>query len=138
MADKIIRVRIDVTKIIKEWLFSGEKGVYLDATIFFNEVKDEYKNNGMIVQSVPKVIWEAEKQKPKNEKTQGPILGNISVFVAETDDQARKESSPDYVPGFDKPAAPPPIAGQGGYVAGAGKVENPAANVTAPAKNLPF
>lgn len=80
MADKIIHLRIDVSKINKQWLFKGEKGTYLDATLFYNEEQDQFESNGMIVQSVPRVVYEKEKDKPKNEKTKGEILGNAKVF----------------------------------------------------------
>lgn len=74
MADKIINVRIDVTKLKKEWFFKGEKGTYADVAIFYNEEQDQYGNNGMVVQSVPK----EEREKDKNAK--GPILGNCRVW----------------------------------------------------------
>lgn len=45
-------LKIDVTKINKELLFKGAKGVYLDAVMF--EGKDQYGNDGWINQSVPK------------------------------------------------------------------------------------
>jgi hypothetical protein len=81
MADKIINVRIDVTKLIKDWFFKGEKGTYLDATIFYNEKQDDFGSNGMIVQSVPKTVFEKEKDLPKNQQTRGPILGNCKDWA---------------------------------------------------------
>ena len=85
MADKILNLRIDVTKINKAWLFKSEKtgSVYMDATVFYNEEQDTYGQNGMIVQSVPKSIFDAEKNKPKSEKTQGEILGNCKDFATQ-------------------------------------------------------
>lgn len=71
---KIINVKINVDEIEKAWLFQGEKGRYLNCTILFSDEKDTFGNNGMIVQQVPKEIYK------KNNKTQGPILGNCSVF----------------------------------------------------------
>jgi hypothetical protein len=75
MADKIIKLKIDVTKIKKEWLFKGEKGLYADLTLLYNEEKDQYENNGVIVQDVPKKIYEADKG------AKGPILGNGKVLI---------------------------------------------------------
>lgn len=75
--DKIINVKIDVSKIVKDWLFKGEKGNYLDATILYNDEKDGYENNGMIVQSVPKKVREE-----KGKEFRGPILGNVSTFIS--------------------------------------------------------
>lgn len=83
MADKIIKVSIDVKKIKKEWLHEGEKGTYLNATLLFNEEQDQYGNNGMIVQDVPKKIYEAEKKLTADKKSKGPILGNGKVWASE-------------------------------------------------------
>jgi len=76
MADKIIKMKIDVSKIDKSRLFKGEKGVYLDCTLLYNETADQYGNNGMIVQDVPKAEYE------KDKTLKGAILGNGKVFGA--------------------------------------------------------
>lgn len=81
MADKIINIRLDVSKIVKDWLFKGEKGTYLDATVFYNEKQDDYGSNGMIVQGVPKTLYDKEKDLPKNQQTRGPILGNCKDWA---------------------------------------------------------
>ena len=82
MADKIIKVRIDVTKLNKEYFFKGEKGVYADVTILFNEKKDQYDCNGMVVQDVPKPVRDA------NPDIKGNILGNCRVFGKEINKEA--------------------------------------------------
>lgn len=70
MAKFGVRLKIDVTKILKQHLFEGAKGKYLDATVFLNvDEKDQYDNNGMITQS-----WKDQ------DKGEGPILGNAQVF----------------------------------------------------------
>lgn len=74
MADKVIKVRIDVTKLKKEWFYKGEKGIYADVTILYNEQQDQYGANGMVVQDVPKDIYTADKT------IKGPILGNCKVW----------------------------------------------------------
>lgn len=76
MADKIIHISIDVTKIKKEWLLKGAKGTYANLTLLYNEEQDQYGNNGMIVQSAPKEIYEKDKTQ------KGPILGNCKEFKA--------------------------------------------------------
>ena len=75
MADKILKCKIDVTKINKDYLFTGEKGVYLNFTVLYNEGKDNYENNGMIVQDVPKEIYKSDKT------IKGEILGNVREFA---------------------------------------------------------
>lgn len=70
MADKIIKLRVNVAALIKEWFFKGEKGTYADMTILYNEKQDSYGLNGMIVQEVPKAEYE------KDKSLKGPILGN--------------------------------------------------------------
>lgn len=89
MSKKTISARINVSEINKEWMYKGEKGIYLDVMMYVNDERDQYDNNGMIVQAVPKEIREREKDMPKEKRTSGAILGNCKVFEA-----ANKESSP--------------------------------------------
>lgn len=75
MAKKIgVSVRIDVTKILKERLYVGKKGTYLDLTTFIDpDDPDQHGNHGFITQSVS-----------QDEREQGvrlPILGNSKVFM---------------------------------------------------------
>ena len=68
-----ISLKIDVSKIDKNRLFKGEKGVYLDATAFVDlDELDQYGNSGMITQDVSK--------EEKESGTKGPILGNSKLF----------------------------------------------------------
>lgn len=75
MADKIIKLKIDVKKLNKQWLFKGEKGTYADITLLYNEEEDSFGQCGMVVQDVPKVIRE------KDSSIKGPILGNAKEFA---------------------------------------------------------
>ena len=84
MADKFIKLKINVREINKEWLFVGEKGTYANLTLMFNEEEDGYGNNGMIVQDVPKTIYEKEKSLPKEKRTKGTILGNAKVWGSDS------------------------------------------------------
>jgi hypothetical protein len=73
MAKIGLRLKIDVSKIEKARLFKGEKGTYLDATVFVNiDELDQYGNSGMITQDVKMV--------EKQSGVQGAILGNCKVF----------------------------------------------------------
>ena len=54
-------------------MFKGQKGKYLDATIFVDlDQKDQYGNNGMITQDVSK--------DEKAQGVKGNILGNGTIF----------------------------------------------------------
>lgn len=63
------RLKIDVTKIDKAYLFKGKSGTYLDATLMDNrEGPDQYGNDGFIVQDVGK--------ENREKGIKGPIIGN--------------------------------------------------------------
>jgi len=63
------RLKIDVTKIEKAYLFKGKSGTYLDATLMDNrEGPDQYENDGFIVQDVGK--------ENREKGIKGPIIGN--------------------------------------------------------------
>ena len=71
-----VRLKVDVTKIDKALLFKGQKGVYLDATLWLSpEQESQYGDHGMITQDVSKEAREAGEK--------GPILGNAKVFFTE-------------------------------------------------------
>ncbi|MSR12887.1 MAG: hypothetical protein EXR84_14070 [Gammaproteobacteria bacterium] len=87
MSKVAVTLKIDVTKINKEKLFKGQKGTYLDATIFLDLGEaDQYGNHGMITQSVSKedkdagvrgeilgngkIVWREEQQSPRNSQDQ--------------------------------------------------------------------
>jgi len=65
----MISIRITREKVAKEHCYQGNKGTYLDMVLFDNkDGKDQYGNDGFVVQSVSK---EARQQGVK-----GPIIGN--------------------------------------------------------------
>lgn len=83
MATVGISGKVDVTKILKEHLFQGSKGKYLDITMFVNlDEQGEYGDNGMITQS-----WKDQ------QKGEGPILGNVKVFWRDDGQQAQQGQS---------------------------------------------
>jgi len=72
-----VSLNLDVTKIDKARLVAGNKGKYLDATVFIEiDIKDQYGNSGMITQNVSK--------DEKNNGVKGNILGNCKVFWSDT------------------------------------------------------
>lgn len=90
MAKVGVQINIDVTKIEKERLFKGEKGTYLDATVFIDlDQQDEYGRNGMITQDVSK--------EERTNGVQGPILGNAKVFWKgnQNQQQSQQQTDPD-------------------------------------------
>lgn len=65
----MISAKLDVSKILKEHLFKGEKGTYLDITLIENrDGPDQYGNDYFVVQDLGKQARESGKR--------GPILGN--------------------------------------------------------------
>ena len=89
---KTIALKIDVSKIDKNRLFKGEKGTYLDAVLFYDSDKDQYDNNGMIVQSVSK--------EERESGTRGAILGNAKEMGQPDNrtsepDKSYQEENPD-------------------------------------------
>lgn len=87
MSDLQINLKINVDEIVSAWIFKGEKGRYLNMTLFYNKDKDTYGNNGMIVQQVPSEIYKAELK--KGTKMKSPILGNASVFERKVDEETK-------------------------------------------------
>lgn len=73
MAKVGVSLKIDVSRIDKNKLFKGAKGVYLDAQVFIDiDELDQYGNSGMITQAVTK--------EEKAQGVKGNILGNAKVF----------------------------------------------------------
>jgi len=68
-----VSLKINVSQIDKARLFLGQKGAYLDATVFIDiDQLDQYGNSGMITQDVSK--------EEKQQNVKGNILGNCKVF----------------------------------------------------------
>jgi hypothetical protein len=62
--------KINLSKVDKNRLFKGEKGIYLDLVIFTNPEADQYGQHGMIVQSVSK--------EERQQGIKGEIIGNVA------------------------------------------------------------
>lgn len=88
----MIKLKIDVTRIDKRHLFKGTKGTYLDLALKDNkDGKDQYGNDGFIVQEISKEAREAGEK--------GPIIGNwrhieFANKNAEKPAQRRQEAAP--------------------------------------------
>jgi hypothetical protein len=92
---KILKCKIDLTKIDKSKLFKSEKtgAIYADVTILMKDEADQYGNHGMIVQDIGKEAREAGQQ--------GAILGNAKWL------ESKNEPPKPYVPDDDDDQALP-------------------------------
>jgi hypothetical protein len=82
-----VTLKIDVTKIDKDRLFVGQKGKYLDATVFIDTADlDQYGNSGMITQDVSK--------DERAQGVKGNILGNCKVFWSENGQAPQQGQQP--------------------------------------------
>ena len=54
MSGKLINAKINLDKIKDDLLFVGEKGTYLDLSIWLNDEKDQYGNDCSIQQTTKK------------------------------------------------------------------------------------
>tara|TARA_R100000951_G_scaffold64197_1_gene54271 strand:+ start:682 stop:1011 length:330 start_codon:yes stop_codon:yes gene_type:complete len=82
-----VSLKIDVTKIDKERLFVGQKGKYLDATVFIDlDSYDQFGNSGMVTQDVSK--------EERDQGAQGAILGNCKLFWRGDNGQAKTPQPP--------------------------------------------
>ena len=80
-----VSLKIDVSKIEKGRLFKGQKGTYLDATVFIDlDQLDQYGNSGMVTQDVTK--------EEKDQGVKGPILGNCKVFWSDSRAQPQQQA----------------------------------------------
>lgn len=97
-----VAIKIDVSKIDKNRLFKGQKGTYLDATVFIDvDQLDQYGNSGMITQDVSK--------QEKDNGVKGNILGNCKVFWNEQGQTPQQQAQG----GFQQQQAPQQKQGYG-------------------------
>jgi len=92
-----VSLKIDVSKIDKARLFIGQKGKYLDATVFIDiDQLDQYGNSGMITQDVSK--------DEKQQGVKGNILGNCKLFWNEADQAPQPQQQQAQQGGFQQQA----------------------------------
>lgn len=88
--------KIDCTKIDKTFLFKGKAGTYLDIALIPNKNgRDQYGNDGMIVQSVSK--------QARQDGKRGPILGNYVEMEDKRTEEPKKSVPLDIAPDDDIP-----------------------------------
>lgn len=80
-----LSLNVDVTKLNKEWFFSGKNGAkYAEIVVIENRNgEDRYGNTHMVVQGVPKQL--------RQQGVQGPILGNGKIFGQQQRPQQRQQ-----------------------------------------------
>jgi len=107
-----LSLKINVSQIDKARLFTGQKGKYLDCTIFVDmDQLDQYGNSGMITQDVSK--------EEKQQGVKGNILGNGKVFWVENGQAPQAQNQGGFVQQQAPPQqqAPQQLAPQGQFAA---------------------
>jgi hypothetical protein len=109
MAKIALALKINLSQIDMARAFQGQKGQYLDATIFVDmDELDQYGNSGMITQDVSK--------EEKGQGVKGNILGNGKVFWVENGQAPQKAGEQQAQGGgFKQQGAQAPQHQQGGY-----------------------
>ena len=80
---KLAAVKIDVSKINKERLYEGKKGVYMDLMVQIDDEEDKYGNNVK--------AWEGQSKEEREAKKDRNFLGNGKVVF----ESAKKEEESD-------------------------------------------
>lgn len=65
-----IRAKVNVLKIVKDWMFKGKAGTYLDLTLLENKdgQQSQYGDDGIVIQDAPKAV--------RDQGCKGQIVGN--------------------------------------------------------------
>ena len=89
MAKIALALKINVSAMDQNRLFNGQKGQYLDATVFVDlDQLDQYGNSGMITQDVTK--------EEKANGVKGNILGNAKIFWTDTGNMPMQQQQGNY------------------------------------------
>lgn len=86
----MITLKIDVSKILKEHLFQGKTGKYLDLCVFESKAIGQYGDTHYVVQGVSKEVREA--MKATGERM--PIIGNGKEFGSSPPSSAISKPKP--------------------------------------------
>lgn len=82
-----IKLKLDVKKILKDHLFKGDKGTYLDLVVWPNkDGKDQYGNTHYVVQELSRAARDAGER--------GPIIGNLTLPENEEPTPAPRQQRP--------------------------------------------
>lgn len=82
-----IKLKLDVKKILKDHLFKGNKGTYLDLVVWPNkDGPDKYGNTHYVVQELSRAARDAGER--------GPIIGNLTLPESEEPTPAPRQQRP--------------------------------------------
>lgn len=82
-----IKLKLDVKKILKDHLFKGNKGTYLDLVVWPNkDGPDKYGNTHYVVQELSRAARDAGER--------GPIIGNLTLPENEEPTPAPRQQRP--------------------------------------------
>jgi len=101
MAKVGVSLKVNLSQIDMQRIFQGQKGQYLDATVFIDlDQLDQYGNSGMITQDV--------KKEEKDQGVKGNILGNCKVFWSDSSQAPQQQNNnhyqqPKHQGGFNQP-----------------------------------
>ena len=89
MAKVGVSLKVNLSQIDMQRIFQGQKGQYLDATVFIDlDQLDQYGNSGMITQDV--------KKEEKDQGVKGNILGNCKVFWSDSGQAPQQQNNNHY------------------------------------------
>jgi len=91
MAKVGVSLKVNLSAIDMQRIFQGQKGQYLDATVFIDlDQLDQYGNSGMITQDV--------KKEEKDQGVKGNILGNCKVFWSDSGQSPQQQAPQGFAP----------------------------------------
>lgn len=78
------KIKIDVTKLLKQYFYKGQKGTYCTLVLWENkDGPDEYGNTHAVKQEIPKEARDAGEKEP--------YVGNGTLVTAEAPQERRQE-----------------------------------------------
>jgi len=87
---KLLSLSIDVTKINKSELITGEKGTYLNLTVSLNDEADKFGNTVS--------AWQSQTKEQREAKANRTFLGNGKVIFDSEGKQQQQQVQEDSLP----------------------------------------
>ena len=88
MKNCIVNLRIDVSKISKDKLFKGKKGLYMEVAVLVSQDENKY--------DTPCSVWERPSKEERESKAERNYLGNgkVAWIEGEENPEAKPEPTP--------------------------------------------